>query len=619
MNPLRPAVGTAIAAIALLVAAPDARAADAQYTVLKCHAYSRSASEVEAAAAGPYQTADSCGGADHRLEVTVNGFGLPGQSGSVLFTAPDNTAIVGVIADANLRRDNHHFAQLAVVDYQGNPRVLAQGSDTGAGFQPYSFSGLNDLRFVVQLFCSDPGGCPNSAQAHAYVRNIAIVLADRNDPGVTEVGGTLFDGGWLRGEKMMEIAAADLGSGLATISTFVNGAEIAQAPARCNGTLGPASALLVPCPVAPAGADLAVPADTTRAPFTQGLNSIKLCVRDFAGNAPSCSPFTVSVDNEPPGLAFPAALDTADPELITVRAVELHSGVDPQSVQIAHRIVGGAQWTVLPTRLVNDRLQARVDSGSLPPGKYEFMASARDIAGNASQTALRTNGEPATFTFPLREPVQLVARVDGGSGRTETLAYGRDSDARGRLLNANGEPMDGREIIVSEYFGSGALIDRRVRTVVTDARGRWTSKLPAGPSRDVEISFAGTLQHQPRTASSTELRVRSRASLETSRERVREGDSVEFIGKVGHFGARIPSGGKLIELQVQEAPGRWNTVREAFHTNSSGRFAVSYRFGRFYEANATFVFRIKVAREQGWPYEAPGRSRSQTVTVVADR
>ena len=79
-----------------------------------------------------------------------------------------------------------------------------------------------------------------------------------------------------------------------------------------------------------------------------------------------------------------------------------------------------------------------------------------------------------------------------------------------------------------------------------------------------------------------------------------------FAGKVGHFGARIPRGGKLVELQVREDAGRWNTVREAFHTDASGHFELRYRFGRFYETDASFVFRIKVAREQGWPYKAPG-------------
>jgi hypothetical protein len=112
--------------------------------------------------------------------------------------------------------------------------------------------------------------------------------------------------------------------------------------------------------------------------------------------------------------------------------------------------------------------------------------------------------------------------------------------------------------------------------------------------------------------------VRSKASFRTSRKRVPEGEKIVFKGKVGHVGARIPVGGKLIELQVQEGAGRWNTVREAFYTKPSGRYRLAYRFGRFYVADAVFMFRAKIAREQGWPYKAPVRSRSRQVTVLAD-
>ena len=90
-----------------------------------------------------------------------------------------------------------------------------------------------------------------------------------------------------------------------------------------------------------------------------------------------------------------------------------------------------------------------------------------------------------------------------------------------------------------------------------------------------------------------------------------------FAGRVAHFGARIPSAGKLVELQVRESARRWNTVREAFHTKQSGRFRLGYRFGRFYETDTKFRFRVKVARRKGWPYKAPVRSRSRTVTVLA--
>lgn len=619
MKPIRAVTLAAFVAAVTLLMPPTAGAAGGQYTVLKCHIYSRSASEVEAAAAGPYQTADSCAAPDQRLEVTVNGFGLPGQAGYVRFTAPDNTAIVGVTADANLRRDNHHFAQLAVVDHQGTSRVLAQGSDSGDGFQTYSFSNLNDLRFVVQLFCSDPGGCPNSAQAHAYVRNIGLVLEDRSDPGVTEIGGSLLESAWLRGEKVLQASAVDLGSGLAALSAMVNGTAVGNALGQCTGILGLASSVLVPCVLMPGGAQLTTTINTAAPPFQQGANRLEICPRDFAGNSPPCSSAVISVDNQPPTLAFANTPDPADPELIRVAVIDDASGVDPSSVQISYRPVGGAQWTSLPTRLGDGSALARVDSGSVPPGEYEFVAAARDTAGNTAQTGARADGEPAVLRFPLREPVQLVARLGSGDGRGETVRYGRGSVARGRLLDTNGEPMPSQPVTVSEYFGAGALIDRRVRTVTTDKRGRWASELPAGPSRRVEVSFEGTQRYRPQSAAPADLTVRGRASFDVSRDRIHEGSTVGFAGKVGHFGARVPNGGKLIELQVRDGRRRWNTVREAFRTDSSGHFRTTYRFGRFYETNATFVFRVKVAREQGWPYQAPGRSRSRQVIVVANR
>ena len=145
------------------------------------------------------------------------------------------------------------------------------------------------------------------------------------------------------------------------------------------------------------------------------------------------------------------------------------------------------------------------------------------------------------------------------------------------------------------------------------ARGRsapFRSGPPPRPARPAP-------RYRPTDANAGLLRVRSRASFRTSRSRVPEGGRVVFSGRVGHQAARIPTGGKLIELQVRESLGRWNTVRQAFYTKSSGRFRLGYRFGKFYETNATFRFRLKVVHEQGWPYKAPVRSRPRAITVVA--
>ena len=111
--------------------------------------------------------------------------------------------------------------------------------------------------------------------------------------------------------------------------------------------------------------------------------------------------------------------------------------------------------------------------------------------------------------------------------------------------------------------------------------------------------------------------MKSKASFRTSRKRVPEGKSVSFHGRIAHRGAQIPGAGKLVELQVRQGAKKWNTVEEAIHTDSRGRYRLRYRFGRFYRSNVRYLFRVKIDHEQNWPYHAPVRSRARSVTVLA--
>ena len=609
-----------IALVATLAAsaatAPAAQGAGATYTVLKCHVNSRSANEAVAEVRGPYSTANRCSGVDQRLEVTNYGFATSSQTAYWRFNAPAGTAIVGLKVRANLRRDNHHLAQIVVLNPAGTPRVLANGLDTGQGFQDHLFTGLNDAALVLHLVCNDVGGCPSSEQAHAYAQNIELVLADRSDPQVTSVSGSLVGGGWLRGERRLETQASDAGSGLVEMSSRVNGSETGETSPGCTGLLGgPFTSALAPCVTNPAIGALDVVLETDRAPFVNGPNSVQACADDFAGNGPRCSTRTVYVDNVAPSLAFSNGQSASDPESITASLVEAHSGV--ASAAITYRRLDTGPWQPLHTQIRPGELTARVDSSVLPAGRYEFRAEATDVAGNVGETTRRADGTPMILSFPLREAVALDGGVGPGSSERQTVSYGVGSEASGRLLDAGGEALGGREVTVEEYFGDGALIDRRTRTVTTDERGRWSSVLPPGPSRTVIVGYAGSSRYQAGEATVGRLNVRSRASFRISRSRVREGGRVVFAGKVGSYAARMPSAGKLVELQVQESANRWNTVREAFHTKPDGRYRLGYRFGRFYRSDARFRFRVKVAREQGWPYKAPVRSRPRTVTVLA--
>jgi hypothetical protein len=197
-----------------------------------------------------------------------------------------------------------------------------------------------------------------------------------------------------------------------------------------------------------------------------------------------------------------------------------------------------------------------------------------------------------------------------------TVGYGERAKVVGRLVDASGRPVAHQAVTVTEDFGPGALIDRRVRTVRTDSHGLWGERLPAGPTRGVRATYAGSARYLPDRAAAGTVRVKTRATFHLSRKRVREGRRVVFRGRVAHFAARIPAGGKLIELQVKDG-AQWNTVRHAFSTKPSGRYRMRYRFARFYTSNVAYRFRIKVLREGGWPYKAPVTSHPKRLVVKA--
>ena len=218
---------------------------------------------------------------------------------------------------------------------------------------------------------------------------------------------------------------------------------------------------------------------------------------------------------------------------------------------------------------------------------------------------------------PLRSKVVLQSHLGKGGGEHQTIPYGTPSSIDGRLSTPSGGPLANRSVRVIEHFGDGALIRTRPTQLTTDDSGRFSTKLPAGPSRQVEVKFDGSAKYLPADRVAGSLSVKSRATLRLSSKSVREGGHVRFVGRVAHFGARIPSGGKLLELQVRVQAGRWQTVKHAFRSKASGRYRLGYRFGNHYTQDARFRFRLKVEKEGEWPFR-PSTSRQRSLVVEAE-
>jgi hypothetical protein len=592
-------------------------AAGHTYTVVQCDPLNRSHADAVLEDASPYAARSFCGDPrnDHAIKVASTGHAQRGGFGRVRWeTGSPDLAIVGVDLRGKLRRDNGHVARLWMADPRLNEIARVAAGHAGAtAYRRYRWDarGHGAHQLVASLTCERPAGCRRSNRAKTWVREVRLKVADYSDPSFTTLDGTLLSRGWLRGAHDLQAQGTDSGSGISELIVLVNGIQLARSDGGCDNVRhGYYAARFGPCANDAILFDIP---ETGVGPFHDGLNAVLVCARDFAGNR-TCEKRTVRVDNTPPRISFAASQDPDDPELIHAAIRDPTSGV--ASGQILYRRLGDASWRHLETRLRAGALTARVDSTTNPAGEYEFMAQATDVAGNVARTTRRADGQPMVLSFPLKATSRLSAHLAPGGTSRLTIRYGHNSKVAGQLRDAAGRPLAGQPITVTEHFGAGALIDRRVRTVRTDRDGLWGERLPAGPSRRVTATYAGTTRFLPDEASAGRVRVKTKATLRLSRHRVPEGRRVVFRGRVAHLAARIPAGGKLIELQVKDG-SRWHTVRQAFYTGPSGRYRMRYRFARFYTSNVSYRFRVKVLRELGWPYKAPVSSHAKRLVVKA--
>jgi hypothetical protein len=606
-------LAASLAGLIYVVAAQPAPAANGTFDVVFCNELNLAAG-AEFNSTNAFTTRNRCADPSNSSTIKIDNVDRAeeGRSATARWAVGEPLSIVGVDARARLRRANGYKARLFTTNDRGQiTYLIAEGTTEAAQFSRERWSGSPQSRFVARLECTNAPSCPQSTLAKTWIRDITFTVRDSADPEV-RVGGSLFSAGWIRGSTLMRIDMADDGSGLTRADLIVNNEVLHASTGSCSQVDGiRVSNSFQPCKKTLFHSSAI---ETTGSSFRNGLNDVSACSEDFAGNR-VCLDRLVKVDNSSPDLSFANEQDSNDPERITVAALDPHSGL--KTGLIYFRAVGTVDWRPLLTRNEPGALTARVDSASETPGTYEFKVLAEDVAGNEAETTLREDGTPMTLEFPLRSGVDLDGSLRPGGSKRTVVDYNKSVVAKGQLLDAAGRPMPGHEVVVDEYFGEGALIDHRVRTVATDDQGRWESGIPAGPSRSVSVSYAGDQRYLSDEANIGRLAVKSRARFGLSKRKVREGRAVAFLGKVGRRGARIPTRGKLLQLQFYNPVSkRWNTVRNPFRTRSDGRYRFRYRFGNHYATDVSIRFRLKVAAEGDWPYR-PIHTRARRVIVKA--
>lgn len=342
-------------------------------------------------------------------------------------------------------------------------------------------------------------------------------------------------------------------------------------------------------------------------------------------------------DDQPPTSPGIESGAGGDPAVLSVQVADKLSG--PGKVELELRRADGGDWTALPTEAPSpDRATARIQDLELADGTYEVRALVRDVAGNLAVIDRDTDGQAMRLTLPVRKRTGIAAAttVTRVARQCRSVLVRVAGHARRRLVCRNlavsqpvslptpaplRVPQDQRLLIsgVLDDAPDGAVIDvvQRPRTpgspvktarVALDSAGRFQVPLEPGPSRTVELSYAGDAQSLPSTTQLS-LLVPASSSLGASRRSALNGQAVRFTGRL--LGDPVPEIGRTVDLQAYYR-GAWRTFATP-RTDSTGAWSWVYRFGAT-RGVVTYPFRVLVQRDAGYPYET-GVSRTVRVVV----
>jgi hypothetical protein len=169
--------------------------------------------------------------------------------------------------------------------------------------EPPADAELGSFKFPTSLGCV--AGCETPG-AYIAAHFIAATEVDPTPPVVTAVEGPLVEGDVLRGQQGLRAQATDVGGGVRSLELKVDGMSMpgttigacSAVEVQNSSYKGLAATSPAPCPPSLSGS---WEADTSKAPFQNGPNTIQVCASDFATtgspNVACSSPRTVEVNN----------------------------------------------------------------------------------------------------------------------------------------------------------------------------------------------------------------------------------------------------------------------------------------------------------------------------------
>jgi hypothetical protein len=349
--------------------------------------------------------------------------------------------------------------------------------------------------------------------------------------------------------------------------------------------------------------------------------------------------FTVpsSMSVEAAGLLSGGRRDGSDPVTVSagdnagISRVELVDVTNPA----APRVVGAENYNVgvayeageqktdrgayCAFRLVKpcpDLSRETVRPSSLTVGRRSLIVRVADPGGNVLERGPYTvdvvtpsdrgdaNGSNA------KEPGRVILRFSASKKKRRTVRYYKKAGIRGRLLNADGQPIGGATLrLLTRDLRQGAQpVDRKAIKTRSDGSFRVTVRAKA--SRQLHIAWRART-NDVRFAANGYLTLRARAagSLRAPKA-VAVGRRFTLRGRL----KGVRRGGVPIVLQGKPRGSRkWLTFADTT-TSKRGRFRAGYRFQTGGARGRTYLFRARIRRAPGFPYET-GATRSIRVRV----
>lgn len=390
------------------------------------------------------------------------------------------------------------------------------------------------------------------------------------------------------------------------------------------------------------GPTVTSPADEV--PLTVGSGKqhvLAVSARDAVGNESGVETFVFSVDTVKPTIHLHAR-SSDDPRRLEADLADADSGIATATLDV----LDGGAWKQLATPEVP--VQAGIDTQnvrfSIPDenlalGDYQFRLRVQDVAGNVESEML------ASIRIPMRAPTQMnigladvVSRCRTSAGRscksvsrcprgercrmvevalTRSAArsvirpYGAKTALTGQVIGSDGLPLARSPVTVSttELFSAA---DSRF-TAITDADGRFESRVPNGAGREFVVAYGGDSARLPVRATAR-LTVRAGVNLTVNSTTAHGGDVTTIRGRLRGASGRVPSGGKRLRLQFLSDDG-WLTFGRPFDTDDDGKFRVSLRPWPRNGARSTVMIRVHAEAEHAWPF-AEGSSKPVKIRLL---